>query len=185
MSKPSLNAWLQIHVLRMSRLHFVYAAIFIVSTILFDAWNLITPDIIMGRWAAAAGLVVVSALVWYASRTTTKSTLQYQGLVYALIASDLAIATYMVYAQRGIASKSVLLYVIPIIVATALLSRAALFATAAISVALYSFVCVRYFYLNPGQAYKVELYGEVAFYSALLFLVAGFLWTLLSNSKKA
>ncbi len=182
--KQSLNSWLQDHIAGTARVHFAYAAIYVLAIVVFDAWNLITPDSIVSRWMVAAGMLVTTALVWYAARFSTKSTLYYQSLVYALIGLDLFVATYNVYSQRGLASKAVLLFVIPILVSAMLLSRVAIFATTTIAVALYSTACVRYFYLNPGQAYKVELYGEVAFYSGIMFIVAAILWRLIKRENR-
>lgn len=182
-TKTSLQSWLQSRLASISRIHFAYAGVYIAAIIAFDAWNLITPDAIVQRWLVGAAMLIVTALVWYGSRAAKKTAAYYQLLAYVLIALDLFVATYGVYTQRGIASKSVLLYVIPITVAAMLLSRVAIFATAVISIALYSLACVRYFYLNLGQAYKVELYGEVAFYCAMLFIVAALLWSLIKTEK--
>lgn len=183
--KQSLNNWLQTHLVSLSRIHFAYAGVYIAAIVVFDAWNLITTEMILERWMVGASMLVVSALVWYAARFKTKTTMYYQGLVWALVALDVFVATHAVFAQRGIASKAVLLYVIAIITSAALLSRVAIFTTAIVSVALYSLACVRYFYINPGQAYKVELYGEVAFYSGLLFVVSALLWSLIATNQKA
>jgi len=180
----TLTHWLQTHILGAARVHFALAAVYLLSIIIFDAWNLITPDAIIQRWMLGAVLLVVTALVWYGVRLSGKSNLYYQSLALALILVDLVLPTYSVYNQRRIASKAVLLYVIPIIVSAILLSRAAIFATATVSVALYTAACVRYFYSNPGQAYKVELYGEAAFYSALLFVIAALLWSLIATNKQ-
>lgn len=182
--KQSLSNWLQTHVVSTARVHFAYAVVYIFAIVVFDAWNLITPDNIIERWMVAAALLIVTSLVWYAAQTSHKSELYYKGLAYLLIGIDLFVATYGVYSQRGIASKSVVLYVIPIIVSAVLLSRVAIFAVTTISVALYSAACVKYFYLNQGQAYKVELYGEIAFFSGILFIVAALLWALIKTRDK-
>lgn len=184
MAEQSLGVWLQARLVSMSRVHFALAALYIAAIIAYDAWNLITPEAIVQRWLIAAAMLIVTALVWYGARAINRKPLYYQGLVYALIGLDLLVATYSVYSQRGIASKAVLLYVIPIVVSAILLSRAAIFATAIISIALYSAVCVHYFYNNLGQAYKVELYGETAFYSGLLLIIAALLWVLLSGKSQ-
>lgn len=184
MAKQTLTRWLQTHVIQVSRLHFLYTGVYLSAIITYDAWNLITPDSIVTRWMTGAGMLAATAVVWYAARTPSKSAMYYQSLLYAFIAVDLFVATYSVYSQRGIASKAVLLYVIPILVASTLLSRVAIFSTAIISIALYSAACVRYFYLNPGQAYKVELYGEMLFYGAVLLVISGLVWALMAASSK-
>jgi len=73
------------------------------------------------------------------------------------------------------ASKSVALFVVPIVSAALVRSRSLLLATASLSIAAYSVAAVRYFFDNYGQGLRVELYGEVAFYSAFIFVIAGLL----------
>lgn len=182
---PKKERSLQQAVIRLVRVHLLYMMVFVVAAVLFDAWNLITPETIIERWAIAGVMAVVTALVWYASRQTTKSQLYYSLLTFVFVALDIYVATYSVYSQRGIASRGVFLYAIPIIVSAVLLSRSAIFATATLSAAAYATVVVRYFYLNPGQAYKVELYGELAFYIAIMFVLAGLLWVVVSRKPEA
>lgn len=182
MANKKFASKLQNSLISLVRVHLLYVLVFVGAIIVFDAWNVITPDVVIERWAIAGMMAVATAIVWYASRQKS-SPLYYQLLTILLIVVDLYVATYSVGAQRGIASKSVLLYVIPIMVAGVLLSRAAVYATATIAAALYSFTAVSYFYENPGQAYKAELYGEVVFYVALLYVVASLVWVIVSHAN--
>lgn len=174
---------LQFSLARLVRAHLLYVLVFIGAIIVGDAWNVITTEIVLQRWTIAAVMAIVTAIVWYASRQKTNASSYYQLLVVMFIALDLFVAAYSVYVQRGIASKSVLLFVIPIIVSAVLASRAAVFAVSTIATAAYVLASVRYFYLNPGQAYKAELYGEVAYYIGLMYLVATLVWIILLRQR--
>lgn len=173
---------LQTNSIRIARAHFVYVAAFAALIVVSDAWNLITPQVVLQRWTAAAALLVVVAGVWYLARDGARSVRYYRALVWVLIVADIALATYLVYTQRGLASRAALLYVIPIVVA-AVLGRVAIFATAALTVAAYTLAGIRYFVVHPGESYKVELYAELGFYSAVLLLLAVLLWTAVRRNR--
>jgi hypothetical protein len=172
---PKTNT-LRAQTLRLSRAHFAYVLILAGQIILYDAAMLISPDFVLKRWLVTAGLLVVTTIVWALAHQVNKSNQLYEKLIYALILADLAIASFSVYTQRGMASRAVLLYVIPIIVAASLGKRVALFGAALLSIAAYTTTAVMYFVLNFNEGYKVELYGEIGFYSAIFLLVASLLW---------
>jgi len=150
-------------------IHLVFSVIYAASLIAFDAWNLITPEAIVQRWMVVAFLGVVSTLVWYFPKSTSKKV--YKWLAYDLILAGIVFASFNVFTQRGVASKAVILYLFPIIAAAVILSRTAAIATTIISSAIYFAVTVRYFYNFPGEALKVELYAETALYIAILFVI--------------
>ena len=81
------------------------------------------------------------------------------------------------------ASRAVFLFVIPLIVIALLMSLSALLLTATICVAVYITTTVSYFVNNFNEGYKVELYGEVGFYSAMFYVVAYLLWAVVKNRK--
>ena len=162
-------------VLRAARAHFVYAGAFIGSIVIFDSWNLITHEGIVQRWTAAAALLFVTTVVWYLSRGGSRSSLYYKLLAKALITTDIIFAAYNVYLQRGMASKAVALFAVPIITAAILKSRRTILATAILSTAAYTFASVKYFHLHYGEGFKVELYGEIFFYSAIFFVLSALL----------
>ncbi len=171
------------NVTRIAKLHFILVALIVGQTILFDASMLVAPDVVLKRWLAAAGLLTVSVAVWYFAKNKSTSRKQDTWLVLALISADIALASYAVYASRGMASKAVLLFVLPILVASYLMRRSAVYATAALSVAAYTLTCVAYFVLNFNEGYKVELYGEIAFYSAILFIISSAVAGLLPKNR--
>ena len=177
--------WLQNAVGRLAKLHFVFVAMLAAQIILYDASKLITPEIVLKRWLYTTGLLIVTIAVWYLARSKfTNSTTAYKLLAFALIIADIVIAAFNVYTQRGMASRAVLLFAIPIIVSAVLMSRAALFATAALCIAVYTATAQAYFVLNFNEGYKVELYGEVGFYSASFLLLAGLLSTVTRAKPK-
>lgn len=170
-------------VLGAARAHFYFAMILAVSTIIFDAWDVITPDRVMQHWTLLSMLVIVTGLVWYAARDNVKNQGFYKILLGALILVDIIIAGFLVYIDRGMASRNVLLFAIPIVTSGLLASRRALFGTAAISAAVYSLAAIRYFVDNFNEGYKAELYGILAFYGVVLFVIAGSVLVIMSQNK--
>lgn len=92
-----------------------------------------------------------------------------------LLIFDVLFAAMNVYWTRGMASKAVVLFVVPIISAGLSRSRSLLLATTTVSAAAYSIASVRYFYENYGQGLRVELYGEIVFHTLFFFVLAGLL----------
>ena len=174
-AKVTISDWLQTGLIRLARIHFVLVAVFALYTIISDATNLITPDVVLQRWTMNTVLLAVAVIVWYFGRTRGAKPMVYRSLIYILILADIALASFNVYTQRGMASRAVVLYALPIIVSAVLLSRTAIFATAALSTAAYSLAAVRYFVVNFNEGYKAELYTEVGFYSVCFFLFAAVL----------
>lgn len=162
--------------LRVAKFHFVYVLLFVAQTIVFHASKVITPELLLKRWFAVSALAVVTIFVWLLSRTQPTTVAAYRVAISVLIAADIAFAAFNVYTQRGYASKSVFLFLIPIVVAVVLLNRSALFATAAFSIAAYSTVTIMYFVNNFNEGYMSEMYAELGFYSGLFLIVAGLLW---------
>ncbi len=169
--------------IRVSKFHFAYVLLFFAQTVVYHASKVITPELLLKRWVAGAGLLAITVLVWLVARHRSATASGYQLAIGALILADIAFAAFNVYTQRGYASKSVLLFLVPIVVATALVNRSALVATAILAAAAYSTTAISYFVLNFNEGYMAELYGEVGFYSALLLISAGLLWTTMHKHK--
>ncbi len=179
----STKSGLRSNVIRVSRWHFLYAALFALQIVVYDAWKLIEPAVVLRRWIMTAILLIVSAIVWYLARGKAGDTALYKRLVFALILVDIFVASFSVYLQRGMAARAVMLYTVPLIVASVLKSRSAIFTAALLSVAAYSSTAIAYFVLNFNEGYKIELYGEVGFYSALIILLAALLWSVTRPRK--
>lgn len=167
--------WLQTGLIRTCRVHFVFIAVYAVYIIAADATKLIEPELVLQRWTMNAVMLTGVITVWYLARSSVKISSYYRILFAIVILLDIAMATFSVYSQRGMASRAVILFCIPIVVSALLLSRTALFLTATLCTAAYSLAAVRYFvdYFNEG--YKAELYIEVLFYVATFFVLAGLL----------
>lgn len=163
------------------KIQFLLVAILIGQTILYDTAQLITPDSVLRRWVAISGLLAVNGAVWYLVKSRLGRKALYTTLTTSLVLSNIALASFFVYEERGMASRAVFLYVFPIIMSGLVMSKSALYATAIFSVAAYSLTTVSYFVLNFNEGYKVELYGEVGFYSLMMLLTAGLLARLLHS----
>lgn len=183
MSKNEKQSRLQYSLVRVARLHFLLVALFVVQIIIYDAWKLIAPTAVLNRWLVSVGLLVVTTVVWYLAKHHSGNTAILKKLVFVLIMADIAAISFNVYTQRGMASRAVALYAIPIIVSAILFSRAALLATASLCVAAYTTTALSYFVWNFNEGYKIELYGEVGFYSVLFFVLATMLWAAISSKK--
>jgi len=157
--------------------------LFAVQAVIYDAWKLITPNALLNRWIVCALLFAITTVVWYIARGKIHTTSAAKLLVWALVVSDIAAASFNVYTQRGMSSRAVMLYAVPIIISAVLRTRSALFAAAALSAAAYTSTAIAYFVLNFNEGYKIELYGEVGFYSALFFVLASALWIVVRVKK--
>lgn len=180
-----IDNWARSAAIRVTRIHFAYVGSYIAAIIAFDTWNLISHEGIVWRWKAAAILLVLTTVLWFLAHSKSKAAEYYKVLTLLLIAADIVFAGYNVYWQRGMASKSVALFAVPIITAAVLRSRRLLLATVTLSLAAYSFAAVRYFHLHYGEGFKVELYGEVGFYSALFFVLAWLLLVIIKPREEA
>lgn len=173
--------WLQINVLRAARVHYYYIAALTASVMVYDAWKVITPQAVLQRWTLLAIMLILVTGVWYASRANARNQMYYRLLAYVLIATDIFVAAFLVYLERGMASRSVALFAVPIAVSMVLNSRSALFATATMCVAAYSFAAVKYFVDFFNEGYRIELYTVLTFYSVCFFVLAGLLWVVMRS----
>lgn len=162
--------WLRTGLRRATLAHFVLLTGFALQTIVMDAWHILVPEIILKRWLSAAVLLGVVSVVWYMAHNRTENVTNYKRLTFILIVSDILFTAYTVYFHRGLASKYVAMFAIPITVAAILLSRSAIYMTALLSMAAYIYSTNLYFENFFNESYKTELYSEIIFY-ALLFLV--------------
>lgn len=157
------------------KIHFTLAGLFIAQIILYDASMLIEPEVVLDRWFVVSMLLLVNGFIWYFVKSKSGNIIPYRALLLSMIMTDLALASFTVYSTRGMASRAIILFVIPIIISGLVRSKSALYATAIASIAIYSLTCIAYFTWNFNEGYKVELYGEVGFYSAIFLVVASLL----------
>jgi hypothetical protein len=173
------NNWLQTAVWRIARVHFFFVLAYTASIVAFDSWNLIPKSEVSQRWTLAALLLIVNTVCWYVSRLALARNLYYQGLAFLLVIADISAAAVTVFAERGMSSRAVALFAVPIIISAVISRSSAVFATAALCTAAYSLAAVRYFTAFPSEGYKIELYGVIAFYSSLFFILAALLSVLI------
>lgn len=167
--------WLQTGLIRICRIHFMLIGLYAIYTIAADATRLTAPQLVLQRWYMNAILLVGIGVVWYLARNSVKNSNYYRVLIYAVILLDIALATFNIYTQRGMASRAVMLFSVAIVVSSLLLSRTALFLTATLCTAAYSLAAVKYFVDFFNEGYKAELYIETGFYCAVFFGLAGIL----------
>lgn len=177
----------RIMALRLARVHFFYVLAFAASIIVYDAWQLVPAAAILERWSVASGMLIVVTLIWYLSRSHTikLQPVVYRTFIYILVLLDIAVASFLVYVERGMASRGVALYAIPIAVSASLASRSTLYTTASLCTAAYWLSAIRYFVINFNEGYKVELYSTLAFYSATFFVLAVLLWIVVRDRTNA
>lgn len=156
----------------------MYVLVYMLSIVVFDSWNLLTHETVLQRWTLAGVFLVINTIIWYLCKIRFNNQNIYKMLIVLLLLVDILFAAVNVYWQRGMASKAVILFTVPIISAAVVRSRSLLLAITSLSGAAYSIACVRYFYENYGQGYRVELYGELAMYVGIYFVLT---WLLMIN----
>ena len=166
------------------KIHFALAGLFIAQIIVYDASKLIEPEAVLDRWFVVSVLLLINGFIWYFVKSKSGNIIPYKALLFAMMLADWALASFIVYSTRGMASRAVLLFIVPIIISGLLKSKSALYASAIASIAIYSLTCMAYFTWNFNEGYKVELYGEVGFYSAMFLVVAALLSTILHPKNK-
>jgi hypothetical protein len=177
-TQTNTQNWLQANVLGASRVHFFFVLAYGLFTIAYDGWHLTPPPVVAQRWELSAGFLVGITAIWFLAHQNKRSDVWYASLLTFLITLDLVIAGFSIYGERGMTSRGVMLFAIPITVAALSYSRVAIFAVASLSTATYVFAAIKYFYDHPYEGYKVELYGIVGFYCVMFFILAGLLTVL-------
>lgn len=172
---------LQQHAVRLAQIEFGLIIAYIVFIIGSDAWNLVARQVTSERWLMAGTLLIITGLVWFFGRSLNRSPNYYRFLMVIIIAVNIALSTFAVYSERGMASRGVALYYLPVVASVLLLSRRAIWATATVCTGAYIMATTRYFYVYFNEGYKIELYSTVWLYSAGFFVVAAILTTLLSR----
>lgn len=157
---------------KLAQAHFFFIFAFVATTVAQDAAQLIAPDAVLQRWKGMAALAVVTTGVWYFGRTKKNNIALQKWLIAGLVLAGIVFASYIVYAERGMASPAVALYAIPIITSAALLNRSAVFAAAILSSAAYAYASVKYFVDFFNEGYKIQLYSTIGFYIAGFFVLA-------------
>jgi hypothetical protein len=165
-------------VLSVTRVHFYFILAYAAALIIFDSWNLIPNEGMQQRWTLAGLLLTINVGLWYMARNKSNANFYYRALTIALIVADIVFAAYNVYLERGMASRSVILFAVPIVLAASTRSRRTIYASAFLAAGAYTMAITRYFTNNYGEGYKVELYGVAILYSSIFFVLAALLWSI-------
>ncbi len=183
--KQAESKRLKTSILRITKLGFAFVFIYAISTLVYKLWGLLTPEILMQRWIVTLLVLSVVSVLWWHSKGKMLTATYYKGLIMLQILMYLAVAAYSIYSERGMASNSVVLFTIPIVIVALEYNGKALLSTTALSILVYSSASIKYFKDYPSEGYKVELYGGLFFYASILLLVAGLLWVLMRSKKVA
>ena len=185
MSKTSGVGTVQAGATRLARVNLAFCAVYAVFILGTDAWNLVTRELTSQRWLMFGLILILSAVAWAMARSNGRSATYYRALVCLLILSQLALATFTIYTERGMSSRGVALYVIPIVSSLLLGSRRAIYSVAALSTAVYVMAATRYFYVYFNEGYKIELYSTLFLYSASFFILAAILAVVVPRSPSS
>jgi hypothetical protein len=175
MKKP--NNSMRPSLTRISKLHIFVSLVLAAQIILYDAGKVITPDVVLKRWSVTAILAIVSTACWYLARIKNGPQVAHR-LVWALVTIDMFVAAFTVYTQRGMASRGVILFILPILTAAVLRRKGMIYLTTILAIVTYVLTAIAYFVLNFNEGYKIELYGELSFYSGILLIVGAMSWSL-------
>jgi hypothetical protein len=169
--KPTKRTGLELRVIRLTRTLYFFIGLLALLVIIFDAGNVLTREAVIQRWSTITILLVLNTLVWQLARRI-KTELELQILVWPLIIALIVSSAFIVYWERGMASMSTLLFAVPIASVSILKSRIALLTTAAFCTAGYSFAVVKYFNDFFNEGFRVQMWGQVVFFSGLFFVLA-------------
>ncbi len=183
-SKQKLNSLSNAALKSALATHLFLVILFAVYTILSRAWHVITPDANVWRWTALSGLVTVVFAEIFMIKSRVWSAKAYENFIKVLIVTDIAFASFNIFSQRGMASRAVALYAIPIILAACLLRAKYIFATAVMSALAYIFSAWWYFHTHFNEGYRAELFFEVGFYSFSFLILASMLWSLVRSARR-
>jgi len=168
--KSTKIAYTQVDVTRITRTLYFFIGFFALSIVIFDSGNLINREAVIDRWTIATLLLIINTTVWFVA---SKSIRSLQGLLVSLLSATLlAFAGFLTYWENGMDSSSTILFVLPLLVIATLKNRHALLATATLSAGTYAFATVKHFNDFFNEGYRVELWGKMLLYSAVIFTSA-------------
>ncbi len=177
------RTWLRAGALRLARIHLLLFTVYAVMVGVFDSSHLMTPDIITRRAILVTLAGVVASVTWFAAHKEQTEPMYYKRLIYGLIVLDVIFAGLSLYTDRGVASRDVALFALPILSAAALVNRSAIYGAALLSTVSYFIASMRYYYMHPNEMYHVELYGMLAFHSIIFFVIAALVWVVARARK--
>jgi len=179
MKKKQTNPF-QFTLTRITRTMYFLLGFFALSIALFDSGNLITREAVIDRWILCSALLAVNTLFWYLAVRDDAKIKASKLMITGLAVATLVFAGFMTYWERGMASTSTILYVLPLIIIATLKNRHALIAVATLSASTYSLAAVKYFNDFFNEGFRIQLYSSIVLYSGIIFVVA---WLLMIASN--
>ena len=177
------RTWLRAGALRLTRIHLLVFLVYAIMVGVFDSSHLMTPDIITQRAILVAIAGVITCGIWYAAHKEQTEPAYYKRLIYGMVLLDVAFAAFSLYTDRGVASRDVALFALPVLSAATLVNRSAIYGAAALSTVGYFIASMRYYYMHPNEMLHVELYGMLAFHSIVFFVAAAMVWVVARARK--
>lgn len=182
--KIKQKSWAQYSAVKAATANTYLAVAYMASTLIYDAWKLITVHDLAHRWEVGTILIVASSLLWYAASYKNSSDRHSKKILVSILFLDILFASYEVYTYRGMASRAIILFILPIIISGFLRTKRAIFTTATIVTAVYWLVGIEYFANHPSEGYKAELYGTLFFYGAIFYIAAALIAAITRQNKK-
>ena len=156
---------------RLTRTLFFVVVTLISFIVISDTWNLIVRERIVWLVGATVLLFIATTFVWMLSGTTRKTSVTTLTQRLILVIALILVSGIFTYFERGMASTSTPLYILPILVAATLHNRHILIGTALLSIATYFYAAVAYFNLNFNEGYRVELYSKLVLFIGLTLCI--------------
>lgn len=169
---------------RLGKILFLLSAVLAISVVIFDSGNLITREAVIDRWVLTSVVFVAAAITWFmASLGGSEKRALHVSVIYVVALILLVAAGFMTYWERGMASSSTILYVLPLLTIAILRNRHALLAMTALSSGTYALAAVLYFNTYFNEGFRVQLWGNIVLYAGII-LVCGWLLLLLLRISK-
>jgi hypothetical protein len=164
-----------------TRTLFYFLGIFALTLVIFDSGNLLPKDAVVDRWTALFIVFIVNTIAWFIGSQGTLYSKKILTFLLGLVLLGFAGAT--TYWERGMASTSTILYVLPLLVVATLKNRHALLAATLLAIGTYALATVTYFnnYFNEG--YRIQLWGSIVLYSGSMLVVAWLIMVLTGLRK--
>lgn len=148
----------------------------LISNYLGYGWN----ERSIGGLVFSCVVLMTNAIFFILSRIFEKQ-IAIRALITAIFAIDIALITYFIYTKGGIESRSVIMYVVPIIMSAAVFGRIGVYVFALLSVIAYDFLILSNYFglfysldvIHPeAQTDAGLVVNTVVFFSALIMLIA-------------
>jgi signal transduction histidine kinase len=160
------NTWL-------ARLRWYYLIILPAITVVVS--NLTGNEVVRNQEVAisAAGIgVIVNTVLWGLTKFKKQPLIYYQIIAVGQILLDVTLASGIIYLQNGLASRTTLLFAIPIVGAGLLFTRTFAYIAAAFSAIGYTTALVLYRHAHPGSYELNQVTLPAVFYGVTFFIIA-------------